>query len=135
MALWPIHDIAGRSEVLAAVWAWEFLGRRYLPVILLSVLLVALLIKAHRVWQEIHDVEEPVSAGDLLEAFEQAHADGELDDDEFERVRLQLKSVPGEIGSTSSKRSTSAAPSPAEPQSSLDGIESEPDSASSDLSH
>jgi hypothetical protein len=39
-------------------------------------------------------VEEPDSPGDLLASFEQAHAAGELDDEEFERVRARLKHSP-----------------------------------------
>ena len=52
-------------------------------------LLVALLIKAVRVWEEIHDVEEPETPSDLLASFEGAHAEGELDDAEFARVERQ----------------------------------------------
>jgi hypothetical protein len=66
----------------------------YLPLALLAVLLVFSLIKAVRLWQEIREVDEPVTSGDLLATFEQAHADGELDDDEFERVREHLASCP-----------------------------------------
>ena len=47
---------------------------RYIPLALLIVLLAALLIKAVRVWHEIHDVEEPDTPSDLLASFEQAHA-------------------------------------------------------------
>jgi hypothetical protein len=62
----------------------------YVPLGVLTVLLVASLIKAVRVWEEIHDVEEPDTPTDLLASFEQAHAVGELDDAEFARVREQL---------------------------------------------
>jgi uncharacterized membrane protein len=62
----------------------------YVGLGLLVVLLVVALIKAYRVWEEIHDVEEPDSPADLLESFEEAHAAGELDDEEFERVRRRL---------------------------------------------
>ena len=58
----------------------------YIGVAFLAVLLIFCLVKAYRVWEEIHDVEEPSSPDDLLESFEQAHLAGELDDDEFERV-------------------------------------------------
>ena len=66
----------------------------YLPLALLAVLLVFSLIKAVGLWKEIREVEEPVTSGDLLATFGQAHADGELDDDEFERVRKRLASCP-----------------------------------------
>ena len=36
-------------------------------------------------WEDIHDVEEPDSPADLLATFEEAHAAGEMDDEEFER--------------------------------------------------
>jgi uncharacterized membrane protein len=62
----------------------------YVGLGLLAVLMVFALVKAYRVWEEIHDVEEPDSPADLLESFEEAHAAGELDDEEFERVRRQL---------------------------------------------
>ena len=42
------------------------------------------------VWGEIHDVEEPDSPTDLLASFQQAHAQGELDDAEFARVTEKL---------------------------------------------
>ena len=53
-------------------------------------------------WEEIHDVEEPDSPTDLLESFEEAHAAGELDDEEFERVRRRL------VGPTTGQDETSA---------------------------
>jgi hypothetical protein len=59
--------------------------------LLVAVLLVAL-IKGYREWQEIHDVEEPDSPDDLLRSFREAHAMGELDDDEFQRVERRLSS-------------------------------------------
>jgi hypothetical protein len=62
----------------------------YIGLGLLSVLLVVVLIKAYRVWEEIHDVEEPASPEDILASFEQAHAAGELDDEELQRVRVRL---------------------------------------------
>ncbi|HEX3450448.1 MAG TPA: hypothetical protein VHS97_19490, partial [Isosphaeraceae bacterium] len=47
-------------------------------------------IKAYRMWEELHDVAEPDLPADLLETFKEAHAAGELDDQEFERVRQRL---------------------------------------------
>jgi uncharacterized membrane protein len=62
----------------------------YLGLGILLVLMVVALVKVYRMWEEIHDVEEPDSPIDLLESFEEAHAAGELDDEEFERVRRRL---------------------------------------------
>jgi hypothetical protein len=62
----------------------------YLGLGILVILMVIALVKAHQMWEELHDVEEPDSPTDLLESFEHAHAAGELDDEEFERVRQRL---------------------------------------------
>jgi len=59
---------------------------------LLVVVLLVALIKGYREWQEIHDVEEPDSPDDLLRSFREAHALGELDDDEFQRIERRLSS-------------------------------------------
>ncbi len=97
--------VAGWS---AAARPGQFNQPTYIGLALLAVLLVALLVKAYRVWGEIHDVEEPVSPGDLLASFERAHAAGELDDEEFERVRERLKHSP------TFGRPTSSSPLPGE---------------------
>ena len=57
-------------------------------------------------WEEIHDVEEPDSPDDLLETFEEAHAAGELDDEEFARVRRRLASPPAQPADTPAPAST-----------------------------
>ncbi len=44
-------------------------------------------VKGYRTWEEINEVEDPDRPEDLLETFEEAHAAGDLDDEEFERVR------------------------------------------------
>jgi hypothetical protein len=45
---------------------------------------------AHRAWSEAHEDVEPVSPGELLATFEQLRAAGEIDDQEFQRVRDRL---------------------------------------------
>jgi hypothetical protein len=62
----------------------------YVGLGVLVVLMLVAGIKAYRMWEELHDVAEPDSPLDLLESFEEAHAAGELDDQEFERVRKRL---------------------------------------------
>lgn len=52
--------------------------------------MVVALVKAYQMWEELHDVEEPDSPTDLLESFEEARATGDLDDEEFERIRRRL---------------------------------------------
>ncbi len=65
---------------------------------LLAVVLVLALIKGYREWQEIHDVEEPDSPEDLLRSFREAHAVGELNDEEFQRVQRRLSSSSASAG-------------------------------------
>jgi uncharacterized membrane protein len=62
----------------------------YVGLGVLAVLMLIAGIKAYRMWEELHDVAEPDSPADLLETFQEAHAAGELDDQEFERVRHRL---------------------------------------------
>lgn len=86
----PAQSLPDFIAPLAAFPTTESLATRYIPLALLAFLLVASLIKAVRVWGEIHDVEEPATASDLLASFQEAHALGELDDEEFARVTEKL---------------------------------------------
>jgi len=106
----------------------------YIGLALLAVLLVVALVKAYRVWEELHDVEEPDSPVDLLASFEQAHAAGELDDEELERVRERLERSPT-IGKHPSSRPSpgEATPPPAGPRPLLDHPDES--SASDDRAH
>jgi len=64
-----------------------------LPLLLLSVALVVGMVWSYRVWQETRgeDAEPDATPEDLLQQFREAHAAGELDDEEFQRVRTLLK--------------------------------------------
>ncbi len=85
-----VNLLLTRVVVFADFPSTQSLVTTYVPLGLLAVLLAASMIKAVRVWGEIHDVEEPDTPSDLLAAFEQAHAEGDLDDVEMARVREQL---------------------------------------------
>jgi hypothetical protein len=67
----------------------------YIGLAVLVAIMIAVLIAAYRTWWEINDIEEPDSPAELLESFEQAHAEGELDAQELDRVR-RLLSAGGE---------------------------------------
>jgi hypothetical protein len=67
--------------------AWYNLG---LAVIVLSIAVMAVI--AYRAWAEAHEDLDPVSDEDMLSTFEQARAAGELDDEEYERLRRRLGS-------------------------------------------
>ncbi len=94
-------NLLDSSVAFAELPSTESLMTKYIPLGLLTVLLAVLLFKAVQVWGEIHDVEEPDSPGDLLVSFQQAHADGDLDDAEFARLREQLSSA-GSLGAVKS---------------------------------
>jgi hypothetical protein len=81
----PGNPMPGLSAVIFGGIAY------YIGLVLLTIAAIMLSIHAYRVWQEIHEEEEPDSPSDLLESFEQAHAEGELDEKELERVRRLLR--------------------------------------------
>ena len=77
-----------RPVVLAALSpaAWYNLG---LVVVLLAVVVAA--VSAYRVWHEANEEIEPATPEELLASFEQARAEGVLDDEEYARVRRELE--------------------------------------------
>jgi hypothetical protein len=92
---WP-KQLADSVAPLADFPRLESLAGRYVPLVLLALLLVVLLTKAVRTWQEIHEVLEPATPSELLATLEDAHIAGELDDDEIAKVRQQLGSCQAE---------------------------------------
>jgi hypothetical protein len=113
--------------LLVAMRGWTLqntVGSRgyWIGVGLLVVVLLVGLYKGYREWQEIHDVEEPDSPEDLLRSFREAHALGELDDDEMRRVEERL-SIPSASGGPDNRARLSAAPRPSsvEPRSEARG--------------
>jgi hypothetical protein len=62
----------------------------YIGLAVVIVILVGTIIAFYRTWVEIHEDEEPDSPADLLESFQQAHAEGQIDAQELERVRRLL---------------------------------------------
>jgi hypothetical protein len=77
----------GIEGLTAAV---SFSASYYVGLALLSIIMVVVMVHAYRVWEEIHDVEEPDSPSELLDSFEQAYAEGELDARELDRLRKIL---------------------------------------------
>lgn len=78
----------------------------FIGLAILVVLMLVALSQAYRMWEDIHDVEEPDSPADLLASFEEAHAAGELDDDELERVRRHLAAPPADQNKPSAPTGT-----------------------------
>ncbi len=60
----------------------------------LVVVLVALaiaVVMAYHVWHEVNEEIEPATPEELLASFEQARSEGELDDEEYARVRREIE--------------------------------------------
>ena len=55
---------------------------------------------AYRSWEEAHEEIAPATRDELMEAFQQARLEGELDDQEFARIRSRIEtdSTAGESG-------------------------------------
>ena len=77
-----------RAVLLAALStaAWYNMGL----VVVLVVLAIAG-VMAYRVWREVNEEIEPATPEELLASFAQARAEGELDDEEYDRVRRQIE--------------------------------------------
>lgn len=77
-----------RIEMFASLSpaAWYNLG---LVVVLLALAIAAVL--AYRVWHEVNEEIEPATPEELLASFDQARSDGELDEEEYVRVRHELE--------------------------------------------
>jgi predicted negative regulator of RcsB-dependent stress response len=74
--------------VLCAISAqtWYNIGL----VVVLFVLAVACY-WAYQVWQEVHEDEAPASAEELLATFDSARDAGELDEEEYAKVRKRIE--------------------------------------------
>ena len=86
----------------------------YVGLAVVVVILIWSLIVAYRHWEEMNDVEEPDSPADLLESFRQAHAEGELDDQELDRVRSLLSTGEGGAADLSAGTASRRPESPAD---------------------
>ena len=75
----------------------------YVGLAVVVAILVGTLIGFYRTWMEIHENEEPDSPQDLLESFREAHAAGQIDDRELERVRGLLLAGESEAASTGTR--------------------------------
>ncbi|WP_406694632.1 hypothetical protein V5E97_26580 [Singulisphaera sp. Ch08] len=73
----------------------------YIPLALFLMAMLVGLLMAYRLWQEMHEDDDPASDHERLSELEEAHFAGELDADELRRVRELL--------------SRSNSPSPPEP--------------------
>ncbi len=63
----------------------------YLGAALLAVVVVFAILKARSVYEEIHEDIEPEHPQEILRTLEDAHHQGELDAEEFARVKSMLE--------------------------------------------
>jgi len=91
-----------RSEFMTILLMPRFLGLLplaalspaswyYLGLLFLVLLLVGSSYWAYRAWSDIHEEEAAATADELMEAFEEARAAGELDEEEYARVRERIR--------------------------------------------
>lgn len=85
--------------------------------VVVVVLMVAIVV-FYRTWSEINEDVEADSPEDLLDSFREAHAAGEIDDRELERVRKLLAVGGGQAGG--GRPSACSIPSAAEPEAPAD---------------
>jgi hypothetical protein len=120
------------QERLSGLWAAARVDTGllyYVGLAVIVVIVIGTLIAAYRTWEEIHDVEEPDSPGDLLETFQQAHAQGEIDDQELDRVRRLLTDAAGEATAESAgsppAESPVASDRPRNPEEDADSVQAD----------
>jgi hypothetical protein len=70
----------------------------YVGLAVVVLILIITLISFARTWMEIHEDEEPDAPEDLLDSFREAHAAGQIDDRELDRLTTLLSAGGGEPG-------------------------------------
>jgi hypothetical protein len=83
---------------------WQLVAARvdvgslyYVGLAVVVLILIIALISFFRTWTEIHEDDEPDSPEDLLESFRAAHAAGQIDDRELERLGHLLSNEGGQV--------------------------------------
>lgn len=69
----------------------------YVGLAVVVAIMIGTIIAFYRTWDEMHEDLEPDSPRELLESFREAHAAGEIDDRELERMRTLLETGDGEV--------------------------------------
>ena len=75
--------------VLAIALSERSLYNIGLVLVVLSLVVTSIL--AYRVWGEMHEDIEPATSDELLAPFDGARAAGEIDDEEYERLRQRIQ--------------------------------------------
>ena len=81
---------------LAAIGAatWSVI----LPLAVIAIGVGFAVVQALRYWREMHEDVEPVTAEELMASFEQARAEGDLDDEELARVKESIREIAARPG-------------------------------------
>jgi hypothetical protein len=103
------HPNGGFSVLLGVISAraWYNIG---LAVVLLSLALA--FYWAYQVWTEVNEEVDPATADELMASFDQARAAGELDDEEYAKVRKRIEQTGSAGPPTGSPKSAQARPKP-----------------------
>lgn len=82
----------GMAGLLAAAEPRRQYGSAYYAgLAVVAVVVLIAVVGFYRVWREVREEEEPDSPEEVLESFRRAHAAGEIDDRELERVTSVLR--------------------------------------------
>ena len=82
-----ILDVSPRLFAVAGPTSYYYYG----GLVLLAAAMIWAATLAHRSWEEANEDLDPATPDELLDAFEQARAEGELDENEFARVRRRIE--------------------------------------------
>lgn len=115
-----VPDIVQRVLAAGVASGWKYYAGL---AVVVGVTMLAIVV-FYREWQEMHDVEEPDRPQDILDSFVQAHAQGNLDAGELERVRRLLADesesrpagTPGSGGETKTPDDLRGSAEPAPPR-------------------
>jgi uncharacterized membrane protein len=112
------HPNEAFSMVLGAISAraWYNIG---LAVVLLVLVLACYW--AYQMWIEVNEEVDPATANELMASFDQARAAGELDEEEYAKVRKRIEETGSAGTRTGSSDKGKARPGPPGPSSQAGG--------------
>jgi len=107
-----LHPNGGFTVVLAVIsaQAWYNIG---LAVVLLVLALA--LYWAYQIWTEVNEEVDPATADELMASFDQARAAGDLDEEEYAKVRSRIEQAGSAETRTGSPDQGNAQTKPPEP--------------------
>jgi len=106
------HPSRGFGVLLGTISAraWYNIG---LAVVLLVMALACYW--AYQMWMEVNEEVDPATADELMASFDQARAAGELDDEEYAKVRKRIEQTGAAGSRTGSSDTGKTQPGPPRP--------------------